>query len=314
MHLARGAVLVGEAGDPGAVAEHLGGEGAGDDGDVGQAVELALEDVVGAQDGVELEQGDVVDHAGEVDGGLDAGVAAADDGDALALEERAVAVRAVGDALVAVVVLARHVHRAPAGAGGEDDGARPQRGAVGQLDGDVAVVAGGHQAGAPLEVHDVDLVLLHVLLEGGGQLRALGVGHRDEVLDGHRVEHLAAEALGRHAGADALAGGVDGGGGAGGAAADDEDLEGVLLGDGGGVALGRARRRACRRSARGSCARTPTPRRRGTRWGRPSPGGRRPRPGTTQPSIAVWVMLGLRMLIRFRACTTSGQFWQVSEK
>ena len=44
----------------------------------------------------------------------------------------------------------------------------------------------------------------------------------------HRVEHLAAEALGDDAGADALAGGVDGGGGAGGAAADDEHVERVL--------------------------------------------------------------------------------------
>ena len=51
----------------------------------------------------------------------------------------------------------------------------------------------------------------------------------------HRVEHLAAEALGDDAGADALAGGVDGRRGAGGAAADDEHVE----------------RRPCRRSRRG---------------------------------------------------------------
>ena len=30
--------------------------------------------------------------------------------------------------------------------------------------------------------------------------------------------------------------------------------------------------------------------------------------------MAVCVMRGLMMLIRFSACTTSGQFWQVSEK
>ncbi len=30
--------------------------------------------------------------------------------------------------------------------------------------------------------------------------------------------------------------------------------------------------------------------------------------------MAVWVMFGLRTLIRLSACTTSGQFWQVSEK
>ena len=41
----------------------------------------------------------------------------------------------------------------------------------------------------------------------------------------HRVEHLAAEALGDDAGADALAGRVDRRGGAGRAAADDEHVE-----------------------------------------------------------------------------------------
>jgi alkyl hydroperoxide reductase subunit F len=42
-----------------------------------------------------------------------------------------------------------------------------------------------------------------VLLERGGQLRARGLGHRDEVLDGHRVEDLAPEALGDDPGATA---------------------------------------------------------------------------------------------------------------
>jgi hypothetical protein len=32
------------------------------------------------------------------------------------------------------------------------------------------------------------------------------------------------------------------------------------------------------------------------------------------PSIVTWVMLGLSTLMRLSACTTSGQFWQVSEK
>ena len=45
---------------------------------------------------------DVGDDAGEVDRRFDAGVAAADHRHALALEERAVAMRAVGDALAAV--------------------------------------------------------------------------------------------------------------------------------------------------------------------------------------------------------------------
>src|SRR3546814_18174584 len=70
------------------------------------------------------------DEAGEVDRGLDAAVAAADHRDALALVERAVAVRAIGDALVAIFVLARHAELAPARAGRQDPGARLQRRAV----------------------------------------------------------------------------------------------------------------------------------------------------------------------------------------
>ena len=68
-------------------------------------------------------------------------------------------------------------------------------------------------------------------LEGGRQLGALGVRDRDQVLDAHRVEHLAAEALGGDAGADALAGRVDRRGRAGRTSADHEDVERVLLGE-----------------------------------------------------------------------------------
>jgi hypothetical protein len=56
----------------------------------------------------------------------------------------------------------------------------------------------------------------HVLLQRGGELRPLGVLHRHEVLDAHRVQHLAAEALRGDAGADALARGIDRGRGTGG--------------------------------------------------------------------------------------------------
>jgi hypothetical protein len=91
-----------------------------------------------------------------------------------------------------------------------------------------ARLAGRDEPLGALQVHHVDVVVAHVLLERGGQLRALGVLHRDEVLDAHRVEHLAAEALGRDAGADALARGVDRRRGAGRAAADDEHVEGLL--------------------------------------------------------------------------------------
>ncbi len=60
-----------------------------------------------------------------------------------------------------------------------------------------------------LQVHDVDFVLLDVLFERNSQLRPFGVLYRDEVFDGHGVEHLTAETLGCNAGADAFAGGID---------------------------------------------------------------------------------------------------------
>ncbi len=34
----------------------------------------------------------------------------------------------------------------------------------------------------------------------------------------------------------------------------------------------------------------------------------------TAPSMATWLMFGFSTLMTFSACTTSGQFWQVSEK
>ena len=49
--------------------------------------------------------------------------------------------------------------------------------------------------------------------------------------DAQGVQHLAAEALGHHAGADALAGGVDGGGGAGRATAHHQHVEHFLVGE-----------------------------------------------------------------------------------
>ena len=62
----------------------------------------------------------------------------------------------------------------------------------------------------------------------GCKLRAFGVLHRDEILDAQGVQRLAAKALGDHAGADALAGRIDGSGCAGRSAADDQHVEAFL--------------------------------------------------------------------------------------
>ncbi len=146
--------------------------------------------------------------------------------------------RAVGHALVAVLGLAGHVHRAPPRAGGQDHGTGEEGGAAVQFDLDEAALGGRrHELRGSLQVHDVDVVLTDVILERGAELGTFGVGHGDEVLDRHRVEHLAAEALGSESGANSLAGGVDRGCGAGRSAADDEYVERVLLGDRGGRAV-----------------------------------------------------------------------------
>ena len=139
-------------------------------------------------------------------------------------------------------------------------------------------------------------------------------GHRDEVLDGHRVEHLAAEALGDDAGADALAGGVDRGRGAGRAAADHEHVEGLL---------GRRSSRPRAPSAPVSSLATICSQRHAAlaerlavqEDGRHGHDLARLDLVLEQRAVDRGVAdFGLSTVIRFSACTTSGQFWQVSEK
>ena len=184
----------------------------------------------------------MADHAGEVDRGFHARVAAADDGDALAFEERSVAVRAVGDAAVAVLGFTGDADVAPAGAGREDHGPRAQAAAVGHLDLDETAGCGGrHDLLGALQIHDVDTVMADMRLEVGGETRALRLQHRDVVLDAQCVVGLAAEALGGDARAQALARGVDGCGCAGGSAADDQHVERRLGVDLGAILVGALR-------------------------------------------------------------------------
>src|SRR5690606_38685756 len=130
-------------------------------------------------------------------------VAATDHRHALALEQGAVAVRAIGHALVAVLVLAGHADLPPARTGGQHHGAAADRSAAFEFDGgDAPGIL--RQRLATLQVHDVDVVLAHVRLELRRHPRPIGFLDRDEVLDRHGVEHLAPETLGDHAGADAL--------------------------------------------------------------------------------------------------------------
>src|SRR5690606_5462104 len=68
LRLAGAAVPVDQSGDPLAVAEHLGGLRVEQDVDVAEAAELALQHLVGTHAGVELDQGDVLADAGQVEG------------------------------------------------------------------------------------------------------------------------------------------------------------------------------------------------------------------------------------------------------
>ncbi len=223
------AISVRESGDLLAVADDLGGHGAEDDVDVRQAAKLVLQHFVGSHLVGELEQGDVVDDAGQADRRFDTGVPATDHGGALALVERAVAVRTVGNASVGIFLFTGHAHVAPAGTGRDDDRACRQRGTALELDVVVAAEFGGRIGlGCPLSGDDVDVVLLDVLFQCRGQLGAFGVGDRHEVLDAECVEQLPAELVGDHGGTHALAGGVDGSRRAGRTTADDEDVERIL--------------------------------------------------------------------------------------
>jgi hypothetical protein len=158
---------------------------------------------------------------GQVDGGLDTRVAATDDGHALALEERPVAMGTVGHAVVAVLLLTGHADLAPPRAGGQDDGLAAQRGAVGQSD---LEQFARDQRDGPLRVHHVHVVLAHMLLQRRRELRAFGLLHGDEVLDRQRVQRLAAEPFGNHGGSDAFARGIDCCRRTGRAAADDQHV------------------------------------------------------------------------------------------
>jgi hypothetical protein len=149
-------------------------------------------------------------------------------------------------------------------------------------------------------------------LQRGGELGAVGLQHRDVVLDRQRVVDLPAEALGRHAGADALARGVHRGGSAGRAATDDQHVVRRLGAELGRVARGRTRVEL------------------GDDFFQPM----RPEPNTVPfrktmgtamisraltsswkapPSITVVADLRVQMAMRLSACTTSGQLWQLRD-
>ena len=228
VHLARASVTVAETAHATAAAVHLGRLGGDDHAHVWQAPKLALQHLVGAQPRVVFDQRDLRDDAGEIDGRLDPRVSAADHGDPLALEQRAVAVRAVRDAAPAILALAWNVHLPPACTGRQYQAAAAQAGAVREFHGQQPCGVRRLQRDGALRLHDVDLVTADVILQRRRELRALGVRDRYEILDAERVEQLPPETLCHDAGTHALSRRIDRGGCAGRASAHDQHVEGIL--------------------------------------------------------------------------------------
>ena len=89
----------------------------GDHRHVGHAVQFAGQHCVGAQRFVKLNQCDVADQTGQVNGRLNTRVAAANHRHMLAFEQGAVAMWAIGHAFVFKLALAGHVDVFPARTG-----------------------------------------------------------------------------------------------------------------------------------------------------------------------------------------------------
>ena len=240
------AVLVFEAIDLALGAGDLSSLGIGVHRDVGQAVELVDQHSVGLELVGKFHHRHVGHDAGQVNGGFNARVTTTNHRRLLTLEQRAIAMRAIGYTLVFVLGFAGHIYIAPARAGGQDHGFGFERAAICQLHFHQATrLGGGDELTGLLQVHDIYAVLAHLGFQGSSKLGAVGFHHRDVVLNRHGVIGLATKAFGRHTSANALASSVHRSRCAGRAATDDEhvirvfgrQLSGVL-GSGAGVELG----------------------------------------------------------------------------
>ena len=179
-----GAVFVAHGGYVLAVAHHFGDLRVRDDAHVGQGLQFLLQHGIGFEHGHEFEERDVLDDAGQVDGGFHARVAAANHGHGLAFEQGAVAVGAEGHAAGFVLRLTGYAHFAPARAGGQHHGLGFEGCAVGQCDfGQIAGLGRRLERRGCVRAQHVHAVVAHVCLQGGGELGAFGFLHGDQVFD-----------------------------------------------------------------------------------------------------------------------------------
>ncbi len=179
----------------------------------------------GAEGFAAMEERDLGGEAGEEERFFHGGVAAADDGDVFAAEEKAVAGGAAGDAVADEGLLAGQAEPARAGAGGDDERAGVDFAGGGLEPDRVGAEFGG------VEVRELKLgaeaggLLLHVVDELGA-LDAFGPAGKvfDQRGDGELAAGLVAFKNER---LEAGAGGVDGGGESGAAGAEDYGIASV---------------------------------------------------------------------------------------
>ena len=212
-------------GQSGGAAGHLGDDLVPDDLDLGIGEEPLLEELRGPELVPPMDHVHLFGVAREVGRLLDGGVAAAHDGDGLALEEGPVAHGAVGDPLPRVLEFSGDAELGGRAAGGEDDrgGLEDRAGAAGHLEEPVLPLR--HRLHVFLA--DVGAELLGVLGHEAGQLVALHGGEAGVVLDEVGVEELAARGAPlEDDGVQHAAAGVHAGAEAGGAGADDDQVVG----------------------------------------------------------------------------------------
>ena len=149
---------------------------------------------------------------GQLRRALKAGIAAADDRHVLAVIERAVTGRAIGQAFIVVLLGAGHVELAAARAGGDEQG-------LGFVC--LTLVGRDHKSSSSLgdfcdeltllDIDDIASVRLQVLFELLGQVQAGDLDLADPILDALGDGALAIPVLGDEDGLQSLARGIDAG-------------------------------------------------------------------------------------------------------
>src|SRR5690606_33359177 len=124
-----------------------------------------------------------------------------------------------------IFAFSRNVDLTPAGTRSENHGTALEHATIFKFDfHDLA----GLELDCALQIHDVDIVCLHMLFKRRGKTGTFSFLHRNEVLDGHGVQNLTAEAFGNHTRTVTLACSIHSRSSTSRAAADDQHVKHVL--------------------------------------------------------------------------------------